>query len=141
MMGNSNQKRDEKWKKHKQHTFDSFCKKIIRNELVDFYRELKRQRANEVSLNIIREQPIFHDISDDYTFLINGMEIVVQDNLLGAALEKLDDRKREVVLLSYFLNLTDVEIAKRFDMSTRKLNRLRHKTLVELKKIIKMEEG
>ncbi|MBC2080287.1 sigma-70 family RNA polymerase sigma factor [Listeria booriae] len=140
-MGNSNQKRDDQWKKHKQHTFDSFCKKIIRNELVDFYRELKRQRANEVSLNMIREQPIIHDISEDYTFLINGMEIVVQDNLLGEALEKLDTRKREIILLSYFLNLTDVEIAKSFGMSTRKLNRIRHRTLVELKKIIKMEEG
>ncbi|AQY51523.1 sigma-70, region 4 family protein [Listeria weihenstephanensis FSL R9-0317] len=137
MLKNCKQKKDEEWKKHKQHTFDTFCKRIIRNELVDFYRELKRQRTNEVSLTHIKEQQLFNEISDDYIFVLNDIEVVVRDSLLGEALEKLSDRERKIILLSYFLDLSDVEIASEFEMSTRKLNRLRHKTLVELKKIIK----
>ncbi|MBC1778663.1 RNA polymerase sigma factor [Listeria booriae] len=134
---------DEHWKTHKQHTFDTFCKKIIRNELFNFYTEINRRKLNEISidqiqfLNHISDPRLVYDAPKECVFMLNEAEIVVKDEQLGEALQALTEDKRNIVLLAYFLNLSDVEIATKLGMSTRRLNRLRHKILLELKDIMK----
>ncbi|MBC1501245.1 sigma-70 family RNA polymerase sigma factor [Listeria weihenstephanensis] len=134
---------DEHWRKHKQHTFDTFCKKIIKNELFNFYTEINRRKLNEVSidqmqfLNYISDPRLIYDAPKEFVFMVNETEIVVKDEQLGEALNLLSEDKRNIVLLAYFLNLSDVEIATKLGTSTRRLNRIRHKILVELKDIIK----
>ncbi|PNP92523.1 hypothetical protein BMT55_08110 [Listeria newyorkensis] len=136
---------DEHWKKHKQHTFDTFCKKIIKNELFNFYTELNRRKLNEVSIDQIQflhymsDPRLIYDAPKEYLFTVNEAEIVVKDEQLGEALKVLTEDKRNIMLLAYFLNLSDVEIATKLGTSTRKLNRLRHRILMELKDI--MEDG
>ncbi|MBC2002594.1 sigma-70 family RNA polymerase sigma factor [Listeria booriae] len=134
---------DEHWKTHKQHTFDTFCKKIIKNELFNFYTEVNRRKLNEISidqiqfLNHISDPKLIYDTPKEYVFMLNEAEIVVKDEQLGEALQALTEDKRNIVLLAYFLNLSDVEIATKLGMSTRRLNRLRHRILLELKDIMK----
>ena len=41
---------------HKRHAFDSFCKKVLRNEARDHYDEMKRQRDREVSFSELSAQ-------------------------------------------------------------------------------------
>ena len=41
---------------HKRHAFDSFCKKVLRNEARDYYDEMKRQRDREVSFSELSAQ-------------------------------------------------------------------------------------
>lgn len=36
---------------HKRHAFDSYCKKILKNEAINIQRQLKRQREVEISLD------------------------------------------------------------------------------------------
>ncbi|EQK42669.1 eCF subfamily RNA polymerase sigma-24 factor [[Clostridium] bifermentans ATCC 638] len=36
--------------KYKQHAFDSYCKKIIKNEARNIYKEIKRKNEREISI-------------------------------------------------------------------------------------------
>jgi hypothetical protein len=42
----------------KRHTFDSFCKKVLKHEARDYYDELKRQRDREVSFSDLSEKEL-----------------------------------------------------------------------------------
>ncbi|MDY5107411.1 MAG: hypothetical protein SPE78_09885, partial [Actinobacillus minor] len=43
----------------KRHTFDSFCKKVLKHEARDYYDELKRQRDREIVKYINEKGPDF----------------------------------------------------------------------------------
>ena len=53
---------------HKRHTFDSFCKKVLKNEARDYYDELKRQREHEVFFSELSAQEMeMLFVLDDYS--------------------------------------------------------------------------
>ena len=64
------------------------------------------------------------------------MDIAIKDFLLGAALEKLEDEQRDIVLLSYFFGLTDQEIAEYLNLIRRTVSYRRGTTLKQLKKFL-----
>ena len=41
---------------YKEHAFDSFCKKVLTNEARDFYDEMKRLQAREVTFSDLGTQ-------------------------------------------------------------------------------------
>lgn len=56
----------------------------------------------------------------------DDLSVSVENDLLGEALRNLSDKKREIILLYYFMNMNDTEIAELL-----KLNRstvYRHRT-------------
>ena len=53
--------------------------------------------------------------------------------MLAEALQELPERKRDIVLLSYFLDYTDVEIADLLKIVRRTVNDQRNKALKELR--------
>lgn len=64
------------------------------------------------------------------------MDVAVKDFLLGAALEKLDANQRDIVLLAYFLDMTDREIAEYLKLVRRTVTYRRGAILKQLKKIL-----
>ena len=98
------------------HIFDSYCKKILRQENVDMKRSEARRRARECSLSVC------------------GYRIPVNDDRLAAALAKLLREKRDVILLSYFMDMSDREIGELLDMARRTVQHRRTDTLAELRK-------
>ena len=40
----------EEFKSHKEHTFDAYCKRVLKNKAADLHRELTRQEQHETSL-------------------------------------------------------------------------------------------
>ncbi|MBC6314035.1 sigma factor-like helix-turn-helix DNA-binding protein [Listeria grandensis] len=131
--------------KHKQHAFDSYCKKILKNETRNIYKEFERLRKYEVSMDSLSEkelsQYVIHEghLKNEFFFEVNGVgTIVVTGELIAEALKNLPEDKRNIVLLSYFLGMTDREIAEKLDLVRRTVSRRRNISLSELKKI--MEE-
>ena len=61
-----------------------------------------------------------------------------QDELIGEALKSLPEKKRNVILLSFFLDMTDTEIAKYMNLVRSTIHHHRTSSLIALKKI--MEE-
>ena len=83
------------------------------------------------------------EIMDDYIvesemFHVFDYDIEVKDELIGEALKSLPEKKRNVILLSFFLDMTDTEIAKYMNLVRSTIHHHRTSSLIALKKI--MEE-
>ncbi|TEB04886.1 RNA polymerase sigma factor [Pelotomaculum schinkii] len=127
---------------HKRHTFDSFCKKILKHEARDYYDELKRRRKHEISLDELSEKDweqlavMDEYFKDTYSFRVLGHDITVSDERIGEALKVLPTNKRDIILLSYFLDMTDREIGELLNLVRRTVAYRRTSTLRELKKFM-----
>lgn len=74
------------------------------------------------------------EYSSDYSrFKVLEYDIAVKDELLAEALQELPERKRDIILLSYFLDYNDVEIAELLNLVRRTVNDQRNKALKDLK--------
>ena len=126
----------------KRHAFDSFCKKILKNEARDHYDEIKRQRERQISFSELSEQELEQlSTADKYfatehIFSVLGCDVIVTDTLIAEALQNLPERKRDIILLSYFLELSDGEIGKKLNLIRATVQYQRSSTLRQLKKYL-----
>ena len=75
--------------------FCTYCIKVLHGEALNYLDELDRQREREV---------IFSEL------LKKDLD-AVRDEWISMALKKLPVKKREIILMLYFLNMTEKEIA------------------------------
>ncbi len=128
----------------KRHAFDSFCKKVLKHEARDYYDELKRQRDKEISFSNLSVKEMDQLYTEDKYFVteqifnVLGLDVIVSDDVIAGALENLPERKRDIILLSYFLELSDREIGGKLNMLRSTVQYQRTSTLRQLKKF--MEE-
>lgn len=71
-------------------------------------------------------------------FQVLGYDIEVKDALLAYAIQLLSEKKRDVVLLSYFMDMSDTEIARAMNLVRSTVHEHRKRSLELMKKI--MEE-
>ena len=123
----------------KRHAFDSFCKKILKHEARDYYDELKSQRNREVSFSDLSAKEMDELYTEDRYFVteqifnVLGLDVIVTDDVIAEALESLPERKRDIILLSYFLELSDREIGDKLNMLRSTVQYQRTSTLQQLK--------
>ena len=77
-------------------------------------------------------------ISQAEVFRVLDYDIEVKDELISKALKYLPEKKRNVILLSFFMDMTDTEIAKHMNLVRSTIHHHRTSSLQALKKI--MEE-
>ena len=65
-----------------------------------------------------------------------GFEVAVADELLAEALKTLPQDRLQIILLSYFLGMSDPEIAGRLNLIRRTVSHRRKNSLQELKKFM-----
>lgn len=129
----------------KQHAFDCFCKKILKHEARDYYDELKRQRSRETTFSDLsaKEMDQLYTVDKYFAteriFNVLGLDIVVVDDVIAEALKSLSERKRDIILLSYFLELSDREIGDKLNMLRSTVQYQRTSTLQQLKKIMEVD--
>ena len=110
---------------YKEQQFDAFCKAIIRNKSADAHRALSKRFAREISVeNMIFAELSSLQISDEYhpdatSFWVQGRRVIVSNWALGQALRSLPPYRRDVILLSYFMECSDSQIGKLLNMDTR----------------------
>lgn len=127
---------------HKEHTFDSFCKKILKHEARDYYKNMQYRREHEISLSELSEEAMEQFavwdkyFEDTYLFEVMGFEVSVTDELLAEALKTLPQDRQEIILLSYFLGMTDPEIAEQLNLVRRTVAYRRTSSLQALKKFM-----
>jgi len=125
-----------------QEQFDSFCKKILRNHTRNYEKQLRRNRTRECFFEDVCKNPSLQQYfsvppyEEAYIFRVLNMDVLVKNLLLGAALEELDAERRDIVLLAYFLEMTDHEIAERLNLIRRTVAYRRGATLKQLKKLL-----
>ncbi|MCB2836412.1 sigma-70 family RNA polymerase sigma factor [Streptococcus dysgalactiae subsp. dysgalactiae] len=123
----------------KQHAFDSFCKKVLKHEARDYYDELKRQRKKEKSFSdlSLKEMDQLYTVDKYFVteqiFNVLGLDVIVTDDFIAGALENLPEQKRDIILLSYFLELSDREIGDKLNMLRSTVQYQRTRTLQMIK--------
>ena len=126
--------------------FESCLKKIVRSVVKDYRKELKRRKNKEVPFCelpdlIVEKLSTWDEYDCDYTiFNVCGNDIRVYDDELAEALKKLSDRNRENLLMYYFLEMNNEEIAKAQNISRSGAFQNRHHSLELMKKILKEEK-
>ena len=89
---------------------------------------------------IIDKVAIWDTYKTDYTtFNICGHDIYVYDDELAKVIKQLSDRYRENVLMYYFLDMSDTEIAKLQNISRSGVFQNRHYALKQMKKSLEEE--
>ena len=72
-------------------------------------------------------------------FLILQYSVEVQDTLLYAALSRINERARNIILMFHWLGMTDQEIAGETGLRRRTVNDIRNKTYAILKEILEAD--
>lgn len=127
---------------HIRHTFDAFCKKVLRNEARDYLDELARQRNREISFSdlpveVMEQLSVCDDyFADDRTFDVLGNTVQIASDELAEAIAALPKQKRDIILLSYFLDMPDSEIAKALNMVRSSVAYRRSATLKLLRELM-----
>ena len=94
---------------------------VLYHAALDAYKKIRKKQQFEVSLDYLREfdfEPV--TTTDEYfvkydmptTFTVCGKSVIVESQQLAAALLRLPEKRREVLLLRYYLGYNDEEISK-----------------------------
>lgn len=128
-----------------QNQFGGFCTKVLKNEANRIHNEYARQRELEKSLDEMTQEELektavmdkyFHD---DHVFDVLGNQVIVAGDLLADAIAKLSARERDIILLSYFMGLTDREISEHLHVVRQAVSKRRASILRQLRKILEKE--
>ena len=125
-----------------QKLFDSYCKRILKNEAIDCLREIQKHRQREIFFSELSEKEWKQlYMEDEYdldtcNFQVLGYDVEVKDALIAEALNLLSDKKREVVLLAYFLDMSDTEIAGLLNLRQSTIHYHRTSSLKTLKQYL-----
>lgn len=125
--------------------FESCLKKVVRHVVKDYQQGLKRRKEKEVSFCelpeiVVENFAVWDDYETDYTlFNVCGNDIRIFDDELAKALRKLSDRNRENLLMYYFLEMNNEEIAKIQNITRSGVFQNRHNALNLMKKLLKEE--
>ena len=104
------------------HQFDRKCKLALDGEVVDYDRHMDYRRKHEILFSELSEcQTGKLSVVDEYNetsyfFKTCEYDVKVKSSLLAEALNALTDRKREVILLSYFMEMSDAAIARKMNL-------------------------
>ena len=116
---------------------------MLREEARDYIRSIKRRAEKEADFSDLSEAQLSElSCQDEYpsdlsTFVVRGQLVTVRDDRLADAITALSTDRQEIILLSYFLDMPDREIAERLDMVRSTVQYKRKNALKEIKK--KME--
>lgn len=104
------------------HQFDCYCKKILREESRNIkkklFREYDRQKDLQDIARISAKELVYIDIypfEEEFFEVLNCL-VAVQNENLAHALQILSEDKREIILLAYFLDMSDREIAEKLNL-------------------------
>lgn len=125
--------------------FENFCKKVLREESIDYEREMAHRSEHETVFSELPEHTVNNFAATDeyfaaeHTFDVSGETVAVRDSRLAKALGNLTQELCSIILLAYYLEMTDAEIGKKLNIVRSTIQSKRTSTLKELRK--QMEEN
>ncbi len=102
--------------------FNAFCKRVLKNEAINIYNERRQQQAKELTFSDLtpQEENQLYTLDKQYegeegqSFQVAGKKITPK--LLAEAMRTLPKKKLKTILLYYFFNKSDAEIAQLLDI-------------------------
>lgn len=127
-----------------EHQFDSFCKTVLRNQARNLYAENKRRSKILISIELLSQSELcqlaIYDTYEAECIFIStyDYDIPIEDVLIAQAIESLSKRQQDIILLSFFLDMKDVDIAMLMNLAKSTVHYHKENALKELRKF--MEE-
>lgn len=124
---------------YQEQTFDSYAKRLIHNEGADARKELARRAKRETQLSALSPMELSMFTSEDeyhpekVTLFVREYEVNVFNAVLGQALSFLPPKWRDVLVLYYFLDESDTQIAGWLGMTPAGISHRRKVALARLK--------
>ena len=128
------------------HEFDRASILTIDGAAANYFKELDNRGKREISFSELSEAQLGKLYTvDEYSvenffFQVLEYDIEVRDPRIAMALKKLTERKRDVILLYFFMDMNDVEIAKSMNLVRSTVCEHRKRSLEILKEILKEAE-
>ncbi|MGI6316414.1 MAG: sigma-70 family RNA polymerase sigma factor [Christensenellales bacterium] len=123
--------------------FDSFCKKVLRNEAVNYLLQIQRQYEREVSFSDLSYSELGKlCVTDDYpsdyfTFTAHGCELRIDNAQVAEVFAELSPTEQSILILRFVMEMTDKEVGAVLGMSRCAVQRRRTKTLVKMRDKLK----
>lgn len=125
--------------------FDSFCKKVLKNKARDIYRMKRLEGKRLVSLTALNSTQLGslskHDTYsiDEVLFDINGLSILVKDCDIAFAISQLPMPSQKIVLMYFFLGMSDTEIASELHLARGTVYYHKKKGLRKIKEYLEVQ--
>ena len=123
--------------------FECKLKRVVKGIVLNYRKELKRRRNKEISYCelpeiVVEKLAVWDEYESDYTaFDVCGIEVRVLDDDLAEAIKYLSEKDREILLMYFFLGMSDTEIGDRLKINRSTSFRSRKNSLEEIKKKLK----
>lgn len=137
---------DERYERFNEITFEAYCKAAI-DKAVLKERQRKAARAEkEIPFSALTDidaysiptadAAIDHVDDEKISFIIDGQAIPIRSLRIGKAISFLLPKDREIIVLFYFAEKKEMEIAKRFNVDRTTINRRRRAAEEKLRKLL-----
>lgn len=104
------------------HQFDRICFMALKGEAANYHKHMAYRQKHEVMMSELSEKELSklfaidqYDIDNVY-FQVLNYDVVVKDTLIAEALNTLSERKRNIILMAYFMDMSDTEIANELNL-------------------------
>ena len=126
-----------------EYSFDAFCKKAIRNLAVDAKRIYWKKTMTTSDEELLATYVKSIMTEDTYAlnnyekiYYVNGLKVVVTNETVGEALKYIMPNKRAVLLLSFFMDYRDSEIARTLRITNSTVSYRKKQALKQLKVLL-----
>ena len=126
-----------------EYSFDAFCKKAIRNFAVDAKRIYWKKTTVTSDEDLLASYDKSLMTEDTYAlnnyekiYYVNGLKVVVTNETVGEALKFIMPNKRAVLLLSFFMDYRDSEIARTLRITNSTVAYRKKQALKQLKVLL-----
>lgn len=122
--------------------FDAFCKRVMRNATRDIQRKRNRLAKREILFSAMGEGELmrlksYDDHVLDCKVKVHGFNVVISDEMLETAIRVLNKRARDVILISFWVSMTDQEIAEILYEPRRTVQYVKKNAVKKLRELLK----
>ena len=119
------------------HQFDALCRKVLREESRNIEKIRLRRLEREICFTGLSEYERNEYFFESTYFQVMDQSISIKNDRLAEAIESLAKEKQQIILLSYFFDMTDQEIAEVLHSFRSTVQRKKTHSIMELR--IKLE--
>lgn len=128
-------------------SFVAFCRTVIRNEAINAHKKIADRAEKEIPLSALSHKDLsklfYEDTYHPYrkTYFVQGNPIHVYDQSLGEVLQYIPPQRRDVILLTYFLDYSDADIARLLRISSPTVSERKNAALKKLRELLEELEN
>lgn len=124
-----------------QRKFCCYCIKVLHGEALNYLNEIKNLQEHEICFSELMQEEwnqlkVMDDFLEISCFPVLGMDVQVKNAEISEALKKLPEKKRTIILMAYFLDMTEQEIAECLNLVQSTVHYHKADSLRILKKIM-----